>query len=58
MTYLDYDFAELLEASMPPDPELVDLIELAFLAGQIGGVSADLAYSWLQLRSRSSLTTW
>jgi len=28
---------------MPPDPELVDLIEPAFLEGQIDGQKADLA---------------
>ena len=31
---------------MPPDEEMVDLIETAFLEGQIDGVKADLAY-WL-----------
>ena len=36
-----------LEASMPPDPEPVDLIEWAFLDGQIDGRTADLAYTWL-----------
>ena len=35
---------DLLEASMPPDAELVDLIEWAFLDGQIDGLEADLAY--------------
>ena len=29
---------------MPPDPELVDLIEWAFLGGQIDGLAAELAY--------------
>ena len=38
---------ELLRASMPPDEELVDLIEWAFLEGQIDGSRADLAYLWL-----------
>jgi hypothetical protein len=37
-------FKELIEASMPPDPDLVDLIELAFLDGQIDRRTADLAY--------------
>ena len=32
---------------MPPDPELVDLIEWAFLEGQIDGQKTDLAYAWL-----------
>ncbi len=33
-----------LSAARPPDSELVDLIEEAFLVGQIDGVKADLAY--------------
>lgn len=37
---------ELLKAAMPPDEEMVDLIELAFLVGQLSGKEADLAY-WL-----------
>jgi hypothetical protein len=37
----------LLEASIPPDEELADLIEQAFLEGQIDGLEADLAYAWL-----------
>jgi hypothetical protein len=41
---------ELLEASRPPDEDLVDLIEEAFLEGQIDGLSADLAYSWLLVK--------
>ena len=36
---------------MPPDEELVDLIEQAFLEGQIDGVKADMAYLWLLRRS-------
>ena len=38
------ELPSLLHDSMPPDPELVDLIEWAFLEGQIDGVKADLAY--------------
>jgi hypothetical protein len=38
---------DLIELSRPPDDELVDLIECAFLEGQIVGLKADLAYSWL-----------
>ncbi len=38
------DLSEILEQTRPPDPELVDLIEQAFLEGQIDGQSADLAY--------------
>ena len=41
------DLAELLEQSRPPDSELVDLIEQAFLEGQIDSQTADLAYLWL-----------
>ena len=38
----------LLEAPRPLDEELADLIEWAFLQGQINGVKADLAYLWLR----------
>ena len=46
MTCLHFD--SLLEASRPPEEEMVDLIEWAFLQGQINGVKADLAYLWLR----------
>lgn len=45
---------ELLRAAIPPDEELVDLIEQAFLEGQIDGLKADLAYMWLQAKQRQS----
>ena len=48
MLSLQCDLADLLEASRPPDPELVDLIEQAFLEGQINGQKADLAHLWVQ----------
>ena len=35
---------------MPPDTELVDLIEQAFLEGQIDGLKADLAWAILAMR--------
>ena len=38
---------ELLLESQPPDPELADLIEWAFLDDQIDGVTLSLAYNWL-----------
>ncbi len=38
----------LLEVSRPPDPELVDLIEQAFLEGQINGEAQGLAYLWIE----------
>ena len=40
---------ELLRASAPPDPELVDMIEQAFLEGIIDGETEDLAYIWLRV---------
>ena len=40
-------FKDILELSRPPDPELVDLIDQAFLGGLIDGQKADLAYLWL-----------
>jgi len=36
--------SELLEQTWPPNPELVDLIEKAFLERQIDCLAADLAY--------------
>ncbi len=47
MLCLQCDLPDLLEASRPPDPELVDLIEQAFLEGQIDSRKAELAYLWL-----------
>ncbi len=41
------DLSEILERTRRPDAELVDLIEKAFLEGQINGQKADLACSWL-----------
>jgi hypothetical protein len=38
---------ELLRAAMPPDEDMLDLIELAFLEGQIDGLKVDLACIWL-----------
>ncbi len=48
MPCLQCDLCEILEQTRPPDPELVDLIEQAFLEGQIDSQRADLAYLWLQ----------
>ena len=36
----------LLEESRPPDADLVDLIEWAFLEGQIDGEAMQLASLW------------
>ena len=49
MQCLKCDLPKLLEASIPPDPELVDLIEQAFLDGFIDGETQTLAYQWLQV---------
>ena len=48
MSCLHCELSSLLQASRPPDAELVDLIEQAFLEGQIDGQKVDLAYLWLQ----------
>ncbi len=52
MTCLQCELPNLLLESMPPDLELVDLIERAFLKGQIDSQKADLAYLWTQARSQ------
>ena len=44
---------ELLRASMPPDEEMADLIEEAFLEGQIDGETQALAFARLE-RNHSS----
>ncbi len=50
MSCLHCDLSEILEETTPPDPELVDLIEKAFLEGQIDSQGA-VAYSWVQANS-------
>ena len=47
MSCIQCELANLLLESMPPDPDLVDLIEQAFLEGQIDGQNADLDYACL-----------
>ena len=44
--------AALVELAMPPHDEMVDLIEQAFLEGQIDGLKADLAYLLLRVNQR------
>ena len=44
MLCLNCELPYLLEVSRPPDPELMDLIEQAFIEGQINSERADLAY--------------
>ena len=53
MDCLHCDLSNLLERTKPPDPELVDLIEWAFLEGQIDGSDADLSYLWLIISQES-----
>ena len=48
MPCLYCELPNLLQDSMPPDPDLANLIEQAFFEGQIDGQKADLAYSWLR----------
>ena len=50
MTCLQCELPYLLLESRPPDPELVDLIERAFLEGQIDSLAAELAYLWIQAK--------
>ncbi|MDA0680685.1 MAG: hypothetical protein O3A13_03935 [Proteobacteria bacterium] len=47
MSCLQCELPEILEATRPPDPELVDLIEQAFLEGQIDSQRAELAYVFM-----------
>ncbi len=49
MPCLHCDLAEILEQTRPPDSELVDLIEQAYLEAQIDGLQADLAHFFLCL---------
>ncbi len=44
MSCIHCDLSEILEQTRPPDPELVDLIEQAFIEGQIDSQKAELAY--------------
>jgi hypothetical protein len=48
---MGFQLIDLVELSRPPDDELVELIESAFLHGQIDGLKADLAYSWLSTQN-------
>ena len=55
MSCLQCEFPNILLESMPPDSELVDLIELAFIEGQIDSEKADLAYPLI--RQMSAIST-
>ena len=47
MSCFHCDLSEILGQTRPPDADMVDLIEQAFLEGQNDGQKADLAYLWL-----------
>ncbi len=47
MSCLQCDLSEILDQTRPPDTELVDLLEQAFIDGQIDSKRAELAYLWL-----------
>ena len=51
MPCLHCDLSEILEQTKPPDIELVDLIEQAYLEGQIDAQKADLACCCLCLET-------
>ncbi len=36
---------------MPPDPDMVDMIERAFIEAQIDSRMADMAYDYLRLKA-------
>ncbi len=44
MSCIQCDLSVILEQTRPPDPELVDLIEQAYLEGQIDSERAEMAY--------------
>jgi len=50
------DLTKLLERTRPPDPDIVDLIERAFLEQQIDSQRSDLAY--LILAQMSAFSAW
>ena len=50
MSCIQCDLSELFEQTRLLDAELLNLIEQAFLEGQIDGQRADLAYLWLQAK--------
>ena len=53
MSCIRCDLSKLLEQTRPPDPELVDPIELAFIEGQIDSQKVELAYLFLTSEKRS-----
>ena len=51
MPCLQCELPRILEETRPPDPDMVDMIEQAFLEGQIDGQKADMAYDYLRLEA-------
>ncbi len=56
MSYIHCELSEILEQTRPPDPELVDLIEQAFLEGRIDSERVELADLWLMGSAASAET--
>ena len=56
MPGLQCDLPNLILESMPPDPDLADLIEQASIEGQIDSQNAQLADVWM-MSEPLSLTT-
>ena len=50
---INLNIESLLLDSVPPDDDFLDLIEQAFLEGQIDGKSEDLASAWLRVNHPS-----
>ncbi len=48
MPCLQRELPKILEETRPPDPDMVDMIERAFIEGQIDGEVQELAYLWLK----------
>jgi len=51
MPCLQCELPKILEETRPPDPDMVDLIERAFIEAQIDGQKAALAYDYLRLKA-------
>ena len=51
MPCLQCELPRILEETRPPDPDMVDMIEQAFLEGQIDSRMADMAYDYLRLEA-------
>jgi len=47
MPCLQCELPKILEETRPPDPDMVDMIERAFIEGQIDSQVAELTYLWL-----------